>query len=111
MGCFLWCIALLCPMDRAFLVRRLIVSAGFLIVSVDSLIVSSGGIRGWWREGNLSRKRIVFLLFRGNLYLCSRECLEFSDWSGAFFCGLGLVGRVGGPLGLSWVSDWSDESD
>ena len=95
MGCFLWCIALLCPMDRAFLARCLIASAGFLIVSVDSLIVSSGGIRGRWREGSLSRKRIVFLLFRGNLYLCSRECLEFSDWSGAF-----LV-----------VSDWSDWSD
>ena len=46
MGCFLWCIALLCPMDRAFLARLLIVPAGFLIVSVDSLIVSSGGIRG-----------------------------------------------------------------
>ena len=43
---FLWCIALLCPMDRAFLARRLIVPAGFLIVSVDSLIVSGEGIRG-----------------------------------------------------------------
>lgn len=46
MGCFLWCIALLCPMDRAFLARLLIVPAGFLIVSVDSLIVSGRGIRG-----------------------------------------------------------------
>ena len=53
MGCFLWCIALLCPMDRAFLARLLIVSAGFLIVSVDSLIVSSGGIRG--------RERVMIL--------------------------------------------------
>ena len=61
-GVSLWCIAFQCPMDRAFLVRCLIVSAGFLIVSVDSLIVSSGGIRGWWREGNLSRKRIVFFV-------------------------------------------------
>ena len=43
---FLWYIALLCPMDRAFLVRLLIVSAGFLIVSVDSLIVLGRGIRG-----------------------------------------------------------------
>ena len=33
---------------------------------------------------------------------------------GSLFGGLGLVGlvgRVGGPLRLSWVSDWSDESD
>lgn len=45
-GCFLWCMALLCPMDRAFLARRLIASAGFLIVSVDSLIVLDRGIRG-----------------------------------------------------------------
>ena len=33
---------------------------------------------------------------------------------GSLFGGLGLVGlvgRVGGSLGLSWVSDWSDESD
>ena len=52
-GCFLWCIALLCPMDRGFLARRLIVSAGILIVSVDSLIVSSGGIRG--------RERVMIL--------------------------------------------------
>ena len=75
MGVFLWCIALLCSMGRAFLARLLIVSAGFLIVSVDSLIVSDGGIRG--REGVviLSIKRKVFLLFRGNLYLCSRESL------------------------------------
>ena len=72
---FLWCIALLCPMDRAFLGRRLIVPAGFLIVSVDSFIVSSGGIRGRGRGCNLSIKRKVFLLFRGNLYLCSREGL------------------------------------
>ena len=49
MGCFLWCIALLCPMDGAFLARRLIVSEDSLIVSVDSLIVSGRGIRG--REG------------------------------------------------------------
>ena len=45
-GVSLWCIALLCPMDRAFLARLLIVSEGILIVSVDSLIVSAGGIRG-----------------------------------------------------------------
>lgn len=106
---FLWCIALLCPMDRAFLARRLIVSAGFLIVSVDSLIVSGRGIRGYERGLNLSRKRKVFLLFRGNLYLCSREG-PFFWWArtsrtgrtgrrsfGAFL-GLGLVGLVGGPL-------------
>ena len=46
MGCFLWCIAFQRPMDRAFLARRLIVSAGFLIVSVGSLIVLDRGIRG-----------------------------------------------------------------
>ena len=46
MGCFLWCIALLCPMDRAFLAHCLIVPEDSLIVSVDSLIVSAGGIRG-----------------------------------------------------------------
>lgn len=45
MGGFLWCIALLCPMSRAFLARLLIVPAGFLIVSVDSLIVLGRGIR------------------------------------------------------------------
>lgn len=45
-GCFLWCIALLCPMDRAFLAHCLIVPEDSLIVSVDSLIVSAGGIRG-----------------------------------------------------------------
>ena len=50
------------------------------------------------KGGEFVNKKESFLLFRGNLYLCSRECLEFSDWSGAFFCGLGLVGRVGGPL-------------
>ena len=43
-GCFLWCIALLCPMDRAFLARLLIVSAGFLIVSADSLILSADSL-------------------------------------------------------------------
>lgn len=62
MGCFLWCIALLCPMDRAFLARRLIVLAGFLIVSVDSLIVSSGGIRGRERVMILSKKNTVFFI-------------------------------------------------
>ena len=71
---FLWCIALLCPMDRAFLARRLIASAGFLIVSADGLIVSAGGIRGRRKVGNLSMKNTVFLLFGRNLYLCSREC-------------------------------------
>ena len=49
-GVSLWCIAFLCPMDRAFFARCLIVSSGFLIVSVDSLIVSTGGIRGWEKE-------------------------------------------------------------
>ena len=65
MGCFLWCIALLCPMDRAFLARRLIVPAGFLIVSVDSLIVSGRGIRGRERVIVLSNKNTVFLLRSG----------------------------------------------
>ena len=62
---FLWCIALLCPMDRAFLARLLIVSAGFLIVSVDSLIVSGEGIRGCERVIVLSNKNTVFLLRGG----------------------------------------------
>ena len=74
MGGFSWCIALLCPMDRAFLARRLIVSEDSLIVSADSLIVSAGEIRGWEKEWNLSMKNTVFLLFGRNLYLCSREC-------------------------------------
>lgn len=52
-GVFLWCIAFQCPMDRAFLARLLIVPAGFLIVSVDSLIVSGRGIRG--------RERVMIL--------------------------------------------------
>ena len=62
MGCFLWCIALLCPMDRAFLARLLIVSAGFLIVSVDSLIVLGRGIRGRERVRILSKKNTVFFI-------------------------------------------------
>lgn len=53
MACFLWYIALLCPMDRAFLVRLLIVLEDSLIVSVDSLIVSGEGIRG--------RERVMIL--------------------------------------------------
>ena len=61
-GCFLWCIALLCPMDRAFLARRLIVSADSLIVSVDSLIVSGRGIRGRERVMILSKKNTVFFI-------------------------------------------------
>lgn len=61
-GDFSWCIALLCPMDRAFLVRLLIVPAGFLIVSVDSLIVSGGGIRGRERVIVLSNKNTVFFI-------------------------------------------------
>ena len=64
-GCFLWCIALLCPMDRAFLARRLIVSEDSLIVSVDGLIVSAGGIRGRERVIVLSKKNTVFLLRGG----------------------------------------------
>lgn len=61
-GVSLWCIAFLCPMDRAFLARLLIVSAGFLIVSVDSLIVSAGGIRGQWREGFFVKKKESFFV-------------------------------------------------
>ena len=64
-GVSLWCIAFQCPMDRAFLARRLIVSAGFLIVSADSLIVSGEGIRGRRKVGNLSMKNTVFLLLSG----------------------------------------------
>lgn len=62
MGGFLWYIALLCPMDRAFLARRLIVSEGILIVSVDSLIVSAGGIRGREWVIILSNKNTVFFI-------------------------------------------------
>lgn len=62
MGSFLWCIALLCPMDRAFLVRLLIVPAGFLIVSVGSLIVLGRGIRGRERVMVLSKKNTVFFI-------------------------------------------------
>lgn len=54
-GIFLWCIAFLCPMDRAFLAR-------LLIVSVDSLIVSGRGIRGRERVIVLSKKNTVFFL-------------------------------------------------
>lgn len=61
-GCFLWCIALLCPMDRAFLARLLIASAGILIVSVDSLIVLGKGIRGRERVIILSKKNTVFFI-------------------------------------------------
>ena len=52
-------------MDRAFLARLLIVSAGFLIVSVDSLIVLGRGIRGRERVRILSKKNTVFLLLSG----------------------------------------------
>ena len=62
---FLWCIALLCPMDRAFLARRLIVSVDSLIVSVDSFIVSGRGIRGRERVIILSKKNTAFLLRGG----------------------------------------------
>ena len=62
MGVFLWCIAFLCPMDRAFLVRCLIVSMDSLIVSVDSLIVLGKGIRGRERVIILSKKNTVFFI-------------------------------------------------
>ena len=62
MGCFLWCIALLCPMDRAFLARLLIVSVDSLIVSVDSFIVLGRGIRGRERVRILSKKNTVFFI-------------------------------------------------
>ena len=52
-GIFLWCIAFLCPMDRAFLARLLIVSVDSLIVSADGLIVLSEGIR--------ERERVMIL--------------------------------------------------
>lgn len=73
MGCFLWCIALLCPMDRAFLARLLIVSAGFLIVSVDSLIVLGRGIRGREKVRILSKKNTVFFIaeWEGNANLAN----------------------------------------
>ena|GEM_PF-5637726 len=73
MGCFLWCIALLCPMDRAFLARRLIVSVDSLIVSVDSLIVLGRGIRGRERVMVLSKKNTVFFIagWEGNTNLAN----------------------------------------
>lgn len=49
-------------MDRAFLARLLIVPAGFLIVLVDSLIVSGRGIRGRERVIILSKKNTVFFI-------------------------------------------------
>ena len=90
MGCFLWCIAFQRPMDRAFLARLLIVSAGFLIVSVDSLIVLGRGIRGREKVRILSKKNTVFLLLSGQgmrilrirriLRMVGREC-EFGELS------------------------------
>ena len=73
MGCFLWCMALLCPMDRAFLARLLIVPAGILIVSVDSLIVLGRGIRGRERVIILSKKNTVFFIaeWEGNANLAN----------------------------------------
>lgn len=62
MGYFLWCIALLCPMGRAFLARRLIVSEDSLIVSADGLIVLSEGIRERERVIVLSNKNTVFFI-------------------------------------------------
>ena len=83
MGGLLWCIALLCPMDRVFLGRRLIVSAGFLIVSVDSLIVSSGGIRGRERVMILSKKNTVFLLLSGQgMRILRIERIFWEGWEG-----------------------------
>lgn len=60
-------------MDRAFLARRLIVSAGFLIVSVDSLIVLGRGIRGRERVIILSKKNTVFFIaeWEGNANLAN----------------------------------------
>ena len=62
MGSFSWYIALLCPMSRAFLVRRLIVSMDSLIVSVDSLIVSGEGIRGVVEGGFCQEKGEFFVI-------------------------------------------------
>lgn len=70
---FLWCIALLCPMDRAFLVRLLIVSVDSLIVSADGLIVLSEGIRERERVIVLSNKNTVFFIaeWEGNANLAN----------------------------------------
>lgn len=73
MGCFLWCIALLCPMDRAFLARRLIVPVDSLIVSVDSLIVLGEGIRGV-NEWLFCQRKIPYFFCCG----VGREC-EFYE--------------------------------
>ena len=55
-------------MDRAFLARLLIASAGILIVSVDSLIVLGKGIRG--------RERVIVLSKKIPCFYCGvgREC-------------------------------------
>ena len=95
MGCFLWCIAFQCPMDRAFLARLLIVSVDSLIVSVDSLIVLGRGIRGCERVMILSKKNTVFLLRggKGMRILRIRRILRFFFKLG---CGLRILGEFGG---------------
>lgn len=73
MGSFLWCIAFQYPMDRAFLVRLLIVSVDSLIVSADGLIVLSEGIRERERVIVLSNKNTVFFIagWAGNTNLAN----------------------------------------
>ena len=95
MGGFLWYIALLCPMDRAFLARCLIVPEDSLIVSVDSLIVSGEGIRG--REGEiiLSNKNTVFLL-RGGQGTRIRRIERILRIFLKLGCGLRILGEFGG---------------
>ena len=106
-GIFLWYIAFQCQMDRVFLVRCLIVSAGFLIVSADSLIVSAGGIREGGDSGKfVNEKYRIFIVWEKSLSLQQRmlrilgvsDWSDRSDWSEVFLRGF-------------WFSDWSDWSD
>lgn len=76
-GVSLWCIAFLCPMDRAFLVRCLIVSAGFLIVLADGLIVSAGGIRGRERW-KICQLKIPYFYCLGEIFIFAAENAENS---------------------------------
>lgn len=83
MGSFSWCIALLCPMGRAFLARLLIVSEDSLIVSVDSLIVLGEGIRGCEGVMVLSNKNTVFLLLSGQgMRILRIERIFWEGWEG-----------------------------
>lgn len=94
MDCFLWCIAFQYPMDRAFLARLLIVPAGFLIVSVDSLIVLGRGIRGREKVMILSNKNTVFIL-RGGQGMRIERIRRILRIFFKLGCGLRILGEFG----------------